>query len=139
MTKLKAILYIRSYDDLLQIHNVNEIIPLRPTTIWQKGDVKTRTDNKVRYYISSNWDYEMPEIWGTDINISLLPLIDIIKPYKANFKQIKILGFEIYITLILNIIDHNRPIMTLNKYVIDSLSELNCELSFDMYFDEPDE
>lgn len=139
MTKLKAMLYIRSYDDLLQINTVSEIIPLKPTTIWQKGDAKIRTDKKVRHYISSNWDYEMPEILGTDINVSLLPLIEIMHPYKKNLEQIKALGFEIYITLVLNIIDYNRPIMTLNKYVIDSLGDLNCELTFDLYFDDRDE
>lgn len=133
-------MYIETYNDKPKIEIVSKMLPITATRTWQKGEeMIVNGIKKGRPYKGSNWAYEMPEAMLTDINTGLIPLIDKIIPYKKEFQEIRSLGFDIYIELVLSIVSFNRPAMSLNKYVIDSLSELECEIGFDLYFDDGDE
>ena len=139
MIKARTILCIQSSSDELKIETVKAMLPFEPTTFWQKGSQMFNLNGPVpnAKYRTSRWNYEDFSFDAEKIIViqdAIVPILKLFLPYKAQLLQIKDIGFETYLEIVINLYSHeDRPLLGLNSYCIKALDELGLEISFGLY------
>jgi hypothetical protein len=134
MAKQRTILYIQTYSDELRIETIKNLLPFKQSKMWQKGDpMIVNGINKNRPWISSNWAYEGAEKEVNEITKELTTLLETFLPYRKELVEIKKLGFETYVCLVIHYENGKLPDFSLNSFCIKTLTDLDLELSYDNY------
>lgn len=138
MREIRSIVYIQSDKDELKIESIKTLLPFKPTKFWQKGDLMYNLRGPIpeSNYRMSRWAYEDYSFNKETISIeeAMLPILDLFLPYKEQLQEIRKMGFETHLCIVINSDINKKPVMVLGHSCIEKLYKLGLDIDFDTYY-----
>lgn len=131
MTQIKLIFAI--FGDLLNIETLNNTIKIAPSEFWNKGDLIP--NRKIEMFRNETcWNYSIgfiPTLSFEEISINFM---DIIRPeLDLLSKYICENNLESRLDIVIEIVNEEKPSLSINKNLMDMMLKLNGEIELDLY------
>lgn len=122
--------FLISGDNLVPAKITEELL-LQPTDSWMKGD---KISGKNRYRVDSCWFFGTGDEESVDITEQFLKILTVLRNKQDALIDMRYkYELEYQFNVIIKIEGGIKPIMSLDRSVIEEINKLNASVDFDLY------